>query len=57
MFRRGYQTAKEIAPHIFDRFRPWPTRIVSPLKAIPPAPSTSSTDPSEAATSPPNPTD
>jgi 3'-5' exoribonuclease len=38
MFRRGYQTAKELAPHIYDRFRPWPTRIVSPLKSIPPPP-------------------
>lgn len=38
MFRRGYATAKELAPHIYDRFRPWPTRIVAPLKSIPPPP-------------------
>ncbi len=31
MLSRGYATAKELAPHIHDRFRPWPTRIVSPL--------------------------
>jgi hypothetical protein len=43
MFRRGYQTAKELAPHIYDRFRPWPTRIVSPLKSIPPPPPTEET--------------
>ncbi len=31
MLARGYATAKEIAPQIYDRFRPWPTRIVTPL--------------------------
>ena len=34
MLARGYATAKEIAPHIHDRFRPWPTRIVTPLPAV-----------------------
>jgi 3'-5' exoribonuclease len=38
MLRRGYATAKEIAPHIHDRFRPWPTRIVAPLTSIGPGP-------------------
>lgn len=33
MLARGYASAKELAPHIHDRFRPWPTRIVSPLPA------------------------
>jgi 3'-5' exoribonuclease len=47
MFRRGYQTAKELAPHIYDRFRPWPTRIVSPLKSIPPPPPTEETPSTE----------
>lgn len=34
MLARGYATAKEIAPHIHDRFRPWPTRIVTPLPKV-----------------------
>lgn len=34
MLARGYATAKEVAPRIHDRFRPWPTRIVSPLPAF-----------------------
>ena len=31
MMRQGYQTARELAPGIFDRVSPWPTRTVSPL--------------------------
>ncbi len=34
MLARGYATAKELAPHIRDRFRPWPTRIIDPLPAF-----------------------
>lgn len=39
MFRRGYETSKELAPGIFERFRPWPVNVVAPLAAhVPPAP-------------------
>jgi len=38
MLRRGYASSKEIAPHIHDRFRPWPTRIVTPLNHFSPPP-------------------
>jgi 3'-5' exoribonuclease len=38
MFRRGYQTSKELAPGIFERFRPWPTNVVAPLQVVPPLP-------------------
>jgi 3'-5' exoribonuclease len=31
MLRRGYETAKELAPGIFERFRPWPVNIIAPL--------------------------
>ena len=34
MFRRGYSTSKELAPGIFERFRPWPVNIVAPLAAV-----------------------
>ena len=36
MLKRGYATSKELAPHIHDRFRPWPTRIVTPLEPFKP---------------------
>lgn len=38
MFRRGYQTAKELAPGIFERFRPFHVNVVAPLAAMQPAP-------------------
>lgn len=34
MLSRAYATSKEVAPQIFDRFRPWPTRIIAPLTVI-----------------------
>jgi 3'-5' exoribonuclease len=34
MLRRGYETAKEIAPGIFERFRPWPVNVVAPLPSV-----------------------
>lgn len=37
MLRRGYETAKELAPGIFERFRPWNVNVVAPLPAIPAA--------------------
>lgn len=40
MFRRGYATSKELAPGIFERFRPWPVNVVAPLPAMAPEPST-----------------
>lgn len=36
MLRRGYETAKELAPGIFERFRPWPVNIVATLASVPP---------------------
>lgn len=36
MLRRGYETSRELAPGIFERFRPWPVNIVSPLPSVPP---------------------
>lgn len=36
MFRRGYETSKELAPGIFERFRPWPVNVVAPLPVVPP---------------------
>jgi 3'-5' exoribonuclease len=35
MLRRGYETAKELAPGIFERFRPWPVNIIAPLAHLP----------------------
>lgn len=31
MLRRGYETGKELAPGIFERFRPWPVNVLAPL--------------------------
>lgn len=36
MLRRGYETSRELAPGIFERFRPWPVNIVAPLPSVPP---------------------
>lgn len=36
MLRRGYETSKELAPGIFERFRPWPVNIVEPLASMAP---------------------
>jgi 3'-5' exoribonuclease len=38
MLRRGYETSKELAPGIFERFRPWNVNVIAPLPAVPPAP-------------------
>ena len=38
MLRRGYETSRELAPGIFERFRPWPVNIVAPLPSVPPPP-------------------
>ncbi len=38
MLRRGYATSKELAPGIFERFRPWPVNIIAPLPSVPPPP-------------------
>ncbi len=37
MLRRGYETSQQLAPGIFERFRPWATHVVEPLAAMPPA--------------------
>lgn len=34
MLRRGYATSRELAPGVFERFRPWPVNIVAPLPAM-----------------------
>ncbi|HEY1081684.1 MAG TPA: HD domain-containing protein [Prosthecobacter sp.] len=34
MLRRGYQTGKELAPGIFERFRPWPVNVLAPLPNV-----------------------
>jgi 3'-5' exoribonuclease len=34
MLRRGYQNGKELAPGIFERFRPWPVNILAPLPGV-----------------------
>lgn len=34
MFRRGYETGKELAPGILEKFVPWPVNIVAPLPAV-----------------------
>jgi 3'-5' exoribonuclease len=38
MFRRGYETSRELAPGIIERFRPWPVNVVAPLPSVPPEP-------------------
>jgi len=47
MLRRGYETAKELAPGIFERFRPLNVNVIAPLPSIPPP--TQETQPDEAA--------
>lgn len=37
MFRRGYENSRELAPGIFERFRPWPVNVVAPLPSMPSA--------------------
>lgn len=37
MFRRAYETGKELGSGIIERFAPWPVNIVTPLPAVPPA--------------------
>lgn len=34
MFRRGYETGKELAPGIIEKFSPWPVNIVAPLPPV-----------------------
>lgn len=34
MFRRGYQSGKELAPGIIEKFQPWPVNIVAPLPSV-----------------------
>lgn len=34
MFRRGYETSKELAPGILEKFPPWPVNIVAPLPSM-----------------------
>ena len=36
MLRRGYATSRELAPGVFERFRPWPVNVVAPLPSVPP---------------------
>ncbi len=38
MLRRGYENSRELAPGVFERFRPWPVNIVSPLASLPAQP-------------------
>jgi 3'-5' exoribonuclease len=38
MLRRGYESSQQLAPGIFERFRPWATHVVEPLAAVPSAP-------------------
>ncbi len=45
MFAGGYQTARPIAPRIFDRVRPLPGNLVKPLGRYQSAPSKSADDP------------
>jgi 3'-5' exoribonuclease len=35
MLRKGYENSRELAPGVFERFRPWPVNIVSPLPSLP----------------------
>lgn len=34
MFRRGYETGKELGPGIFEKVSPWPVNFVAPLPAV-----------------------
>ncbi len=34
MFRRAYETGKELGPGIIEKFTPWPVNIVAPLPAV-----------------------
>lgn len=34
MFRRAYETGKELGPGIIEKFAPWPVNIVAPLPAV-----------------------
>ncbi|MBL9176828.1 MAG: HD domain-containing protein [Verrucomicrobiaceae bacterium] len=34
MFRRAYETGKELGPGIIEKFVPWPVNIVAPLPAV-----------------------
>ena len=34
MFRKAYETGKELAPGIIEKFQPWPVNIVAPLKVV-----------------------
>lgn len=34
MFRRAYETGKELGPGIIEKFSPWPVNIVAPLPAV-----------------------
>jgi 3'-5' exoribonuclease len=36
MFRRAYETGKELGSGIIERFSPWPVNIVMPLPSVPP---------------------
>ncbi len=48
MLRRGYESAKELAPGIFERFRPWPVNVIAPLPAIWPPVAASDAAPADA---------
>lgn len=34
MFRRAYETGRELGPGIIEKFTPWPVNIVAPLPAV-----------------------
>jgi len=38
MLRRGYETGRELAPGIIERFFPWPVNVITPLPALTNAP-------------------
>lgn len=38
MFRKAYESGKELAPGIIEKFAPWPVNIVAPLPMVPPPP-------------------
>jgi 3'-5' exoribonuclease len=38
MFRKAYETGKELAPGIIEKFAPWPVNIVAPLPMVAPVP-------------------
>ena len=40
MFRKAYESGKELAPGIIEKFAPWPVNIVAPLAVVPPPPAT-----------------